>query len=77
MPGFDERTKNLVAELHAARSHGATIATYVKLRAELLKEHVHAETRVATLSAVVQIACPQIANRDEGDQKWNDLFNVA
>jgi hypothetical protein len=25
----------------------------------------------------VQIACPQIANRDEGDQKWNDLFNVA
>jgi hypothetical protein len=66
MLGFDERTKNLIAELHAAWSHGATIATYAKLRDELLKEYVHAETRVATLSAMVQIACPQVAKRDEG-----------
>jgi hypothetical protein len=77
MPAFDQRTKNLIAELHAAWSHGATIATYAKLRDELLKEHVHAETRVATLSAVVQIACPQTANDFAGDQKWNDLFHVA
>jgi hypothetical protein len=77
MPGFDEQTKHLIAELHAAWTHGATIATYAKLRDELLKEHIRAELRVATLSAVVKIACPHIAVGIERDKKWNVLFEVA
>jgi hypothetical protein len=71
---FDEDTRTFVEQVHAAWSSEAPISTYAKIRDEILAQQEQIETRVATLSTVVELAYPgELCN----DSRWEELSTGA
>lgn len=78
MAELDHQTAMLVDQLHEAWSTNAKPSYYMSFRDQILSRREQVDTCVATLKAVVTVACPEIAETYRYfDPKWEELFALA
>lgn len=71
---LDNEARSFLTQLHHAWSSRAPASAYAKLRDDLLLQREQVDARVAALSTVARIACPDAL---DVDLHWQELISLA